>query len=981
MTADIPYLNADPVRHMRAQYIPVYAPVPSYAACYGEAELTIRMNTSGGQNTGLGVSEIERNNLMKAQQANLKRDIPVSMFIVRGFVKMSNEQHSESEYDYSPQPDVGNGKTDYQQPTTGSNEFDSRALLEKISEADLKRTDVYVFRENTGELIGELLGDRTPNRIAGGKGIYVDIDKGKPRLTYSMMIHAFDQLGSHQHGKGRESGVQYGEHLQVVMINRKTGYIALRNIQAIPAADGVTIEVDGSDDPALMRPPNLQVDITREFDPFIRADTLHQVEESVIGFEGSGLTSDNRVIIVTDWKDHTGHLLPAKLPTGYVGRITKVVTGPVLAESGAEVHHFEIMPGRRIQVLKTPKFDPQSRQHYYVHVYGDPRNPDFSTDSDRPGILKYLPKFPVPLLVPVADIIQSDTLKRSLIALDKGDEYLPVYRRTYRPEAQFSIHEFDPKNIKPLNPTANPKWGPDIQVVDLTTSPYDLAYLNGSQLLVGPAPDPYDLLSYRMFPIDRFGTPERNFELQVYDQYGSLAASVSIDQLGITTVSDLSALSPNDFVMLSLFQTDDPENVLWSQVLTDIKLISSDDLESREKKSFIVYDPANKYGINGVLQTSGRALLTSAPIKARIVGKIPDEEHANIVWKIQAVSSATPLTYGGIYSVKYGATDARLPLPAVADPRCTRGTDAQLWSSGQQPLISTRTVSFRPCPPSHNPAKYVKGSGTRGIDVHRKNPRLTYTITATITVPGKAPQTLTATAKMDDKDMLRQEYITHTQSAPESIVVGGRGVQRIVKVPTRSSLKALADMPEGDWVDTGTNGYRYQYLLSDGIEKMWADFQTAWNDVYTTPLTISVPPGTTSLPADDGIRVSSSYRNPERQEYYGNATKSLHMMGRALDIAATGVPSLGTSANPTPSFDRGVVFHIVTNAMENNSIAAPYWDMWQLEDIDIATVKNSSGFSNSRIDGADRNNNGILDGYERTGHLHLQDDPTLGNHR
>ena len=108
------------------------------------------------------------------------------------------------------------------------------------------------------------------------------------------------------------------------------------------------------------------------------------------------------------------------------------------------------------------------------------------------------------------------------------------------------------------------------------------------------------------------------------------------------------------------------------------------------------------------------------------------------------------------------------------------------------------------------------------------------------------------------------------------------------------------------------------------------------------------------------------------------------MLGRALDIAATGVPLLYKWVNgkkvDTPSFDRGVAFQIAWNAMGYVAVI-PYWDFWQLEDRRANAVrKSSTGWvPNKRYD-LDINNDGILDGYALTGHLHLQDDPNVGVH-
>jgi len=406
----------------------------------------------------------------------------------------------------------------------------------------------------------------------------------------------------------------------------------------------------------------------------------------------------------------------------------------------------------------------------------------------------------------------------------------------------------------------------------------------------------------------------------------------------------------------------------------EIQVTSSSDPDSARVDSFVTAPLA------GVVATDGKMLAEDA-IVAKYLGALGPGEF--IVWKVEAMPSTdskAPLFsgYGGIEVLTQanggtGVTGAG------------SGSFGSPWKSDPSNIVTT--VKFLPKPPQHLPASYTGGlqnasvAGTKGIDKYQRNPQLAYKISATILPTGR--EIVPMIVRMDEKDMIRQEYITHIVSAPESAIVGGRGVQRIVTVPTRNLLRARTNMPVGDWVDLA-DGYQYQYLIADGIEMMWTDYQTAWN-ATGKKLTISVDPYTITMPADDGIRVSSAYRNPERQEFYGTATKSLHMMGRALDIAATGVLSLGTSANPTPSFARGVVFNIVSNAIETNTIAKPYWDLWQLEDIDIAVVRNRAGWANpdDALDiGPNRGSgNGIPDGYERTGHLHLQDDPTKGNHR
>ncbi|PJA35153.1 MAG: hypothetical protein CO186_07310, partial [Zetaproteobacteria bacterium CG_4_9_14_3_um_filter_49_83] len=205
------------------------------------------------------------------------------------------------------------------------------------------------------------------------------------------------------------------------VLNRATGYLSMRVIQAKPGADGIDIDVDAvAGEPSQMRPPNLKMYVSREFDGLIRGDTLQDIYSSTIAFEGSGLTSDKQVYVYSDWRDQSGRLLPAELP-GYTGRITRVIESKgasELANSGTGVAHFSILPNTHLQVLRLSDAErTTAREHFYVHVNGKSDGADFSPDKDAQGLLQYRPKHPVPTLIQVADIGASNTLKEELIPM------------------------------------------------------------------------------------------------------------------------------------------------------------------------------------------------------------------------------------------------------------------------------------------------------------------------------------------------------------------------------------------------------------------------------------------------------------------------------------------------------------------------------------------------------------------------------------
>jgi len=207
------------------------------------------------------------------------------------------------------------------------------------------------------------------------------------------------------------------------------------------------------------------------------------------------------------------------------------------------------------------------------------------------------------------------------------------------------------------------------------------------------------------------------------------------------------------------------------------------------------------------------------------------------------------------------------------------------------------------------------------------------------------------------------------------------------------------------------SGYRH---VEGGIKKMadklyiksmnpYAPFRNAPYAATTYP----PAPTPISLAANQTVRVTSAYRNPERNERVSGARASKHMLGRALDISVYNIKGYGTQ-------DRGAAFYKVWQVMHganpgdagyNNisipnvptiaqaSPTVPWADRWALETggaKDILTsndswvktkydkVKKKNVPTNYEID---FNKTGVLDGYEFAGHLHIQDNPNAGDHK
>jgi len=154
-----------------------------------------------------------------------------------------------------------------------------------------------------------------------------------------------------------------------------------------------------------------------------------------------------------------------------------------------------------------------------------------------------------------------------------------------------------------------------------------------------------------------------------------------------------------------------------------------------------------------------------------------------------------------------------------------------------------------------------------------------------------------------------------------------------------------------------------------------------------------------TLAANQTAKVTSGYRNPERNEFFSIATTSRHMLGRALDVSISNISAV-------VSFDRGVAFykaweviHRLTEPLpqpvynptrnagfpDGASTAVPWADFWQLEGAggpgDVILKSNARRFEKRAVDDVDLNGDNVLDGYARTFHLHIEDKPNSGVHR
>ena len=448
-------------------------------------------------------------------------------------------------------------------------DFEHKGLLSSITADDLKKTDLYVFRESNGQLVTERKGlkDEEVQTVFNDGGLD---ENGSGQMYYKVLIRGRGDAGNSMRGDfegwqqrskmepefyRRDSDhLRPGEKVRVILINRPTGYIG-----------AVTTEIRGADldfnqlislriPEIRLAPPNLSVQVKRR-QTIEHGLTRDEEREYLIGFEGGASSTDSVIEVSTEWYDHDGRPLPEGLGEfGYTGRLAKVVGANELAPEGGELANFRIRPGRHQQVIRV-KDNAITREHFYLHIAGDPpdRNPDFSTLGAGDGPLAVRPAHYTPFKVAVFDekttIVARNAWRR---AREEGDVTgrfpEPIYKWLYRPEMQFSLFDLSMQQI--LHGREN-EDGTNI----LTAETPGLSNIDNWVSLS------YNLLANDLEPLPLLGG-QRELIFAVGEQ--ELRATMGQDQqLRFTNLQHLASLKPEDFLTMRLYFNHDPENVLW----------------------------------------------------------------------------------------------------------------------------------------------------------------------------------------------------------------------------------------------------------------------------------------------------------------------------------------------------------------------------------------------------------------------------------
>jgi hypothetical protein len=270
---------------------------------------------------------------------------------------------------------------------------------------------------------------------------------------------------------------------------------------------------------------------------------------------------------------------------------------------------------------------------------------------------------------------------------------------------------------------------------------------------------------------------------------------------------------------------------------------------------------------------------------------------------------------------------------------------------------------FEPRAQKHKSAIYKKGKplpskgvssggGTESIAVTGRNPRLAYQVEAAIiNSAGKTIQRYSTSMVMDNKDLIRQEYINH-YGIPRATA----GAAGDLPVPTRTDIKTIPSKPLG-YDGLPLTESEYELIIEDGAVKLAAEILKTFEHMkhyYRQPgnelkdlndKIVTIP--------NSKLWLSSGWRNPERNEWFSDALNGAHQLGAAIDLMPNEIPRKKNAA---------IVYWVLWESIK--SIPDQHRIFAQLEA--LALPMRDSSFL---IDIEPRN--GIPDAFDTADHLHI----------
>ncbi len=500
-------------------------------------------------------------------------------------------------------------------------EFRDREIgvLKTISKDDMRNTDVYLFRESTGQLILERRG------LKEAEAKYrraVDYDQQQNEVAYRIMLRGNRDYslnlggGVDRRQSFEEWATDYqlaeplrqreadhprpGEFIKVVAINRATGYTGTARVKLQSAAAEESAGMLDVETPVItLSPPNLKIWAERDYEV---EQGLTKGEERTyqIGNEGAALTSDTTIKLYTEWLDEEGRPLPEELGLdngeqyGLTGRFAKVVgTNQLKGDAtSSDLAEFAIAPGRNTQALRL-KGQSNGTEHFYIHVIGKAKEqecvagatcPSFDLPNNQAG-LEGRPQLLTPFLTPLWDEDKHwqefRAYRNRINELEEEFEDqeipedlepakpLPAYAWEYRPEYQFSQFELEVAELNRVNQDADGNQNTtNIINADTPTIASSDDYVEALYSLI-------DANFESLNPVD--GGQELILALGEQEQRVTFGEDQTIR---FDDVENLANLDVEDLLSLRLYSNNDAGNVLWEYAFLFLSVGLANDEEA-----------------------------------------------------------------------------------------------------------------------------------------------------------------------------------------------------------------------------------------------------------------------------------------------------------------------------------------------------------------------------------------------------------------
>ena len=517
-------------------------------------------------------------------------------------------------------------------------ELDSIGLVNTLSEADYANTDIYIFRESTGELVLQRHGVRDDEyRQTNTNANEVDSSRGVDTFGYRIKLRGnqdsrhnvgnnsrFDEkntLGPAQEYASWAARSQLepkfqvrsadllspGEEVRIIAINRSTGYIGTQRQVIYPGSAALNNIVNT----IVMGPPNLRVWAEREY-RVEKGITEGEEREYLIGQEGGATTSDSQIVIYTEWLDHDGSPLPSELgrntgkDLGLTGSLQKIIGPNKLGKPGGSIHRFGIKPGLQTQVITLPN-DVTDAGHFYVHVIGEPINEDCQTCADfettHPNpVYAGRPRYSVPFYVPVAnedvhqfELYTFNQARDKLIELGNDAELANLIKPksfhdwVQRPEYAFSVLDFD---VQQIRREFEDEQG-NQQVVNIADQ--DAPVINTGDDLLEVLYSINAGQNDPLAPFDSAASIDDRFQLVFGEDEAQVTFGGGNQSIEFDNIDHLGQISVDDLLTISLVSNNDAQNILWEWAFetlhldtgyagydasnSDVLYVSADDVE------------------------------------------------------------------------------------------------------------------------------------------------------------------------------------------------------------------------------------------------------------------------------------------------------------------------------------------------------------------------------------------------------------------